>query len=120
MFRRPMLFVLMFGALAAMSLPALAKPNTNASIKATIDITSPTKIGSTTLAPGQYNVTVEANQAKFEQDRKTVAEVPCTLKDLPSKAQETQFLVNDDQITEIQVSGKTQAIEFSANQNSGN
>jgi hypothetical protein len=106
-------FFLVIIALAAMSLPVLAKPNTNLAIKATIDINAAMKVGSTTIAPGHYDLLVEGNQAKFEKDHKTVAEAPCTLKDLSSKAQQTEFQLNHDQLTEIQISGKTQAIEFS-------
>jgi hypothetical protein len=102
-------------ALAVMTLPALAKPNSNATIKATFDILSTMKVGSTTLAPGHYDVVVEGNQAKFERGGKTVAEVPCTLKNQSTKAQHTQLTGDNGQLSEIQVSGKTQAIEFSAN-----
>jgi secreted trypsin-like serine protease len=115
MSRRPSLSFPVIIALAAMSLPALAKSNSKATIKTTVDLTSTTKVGSTTLAPGHYEVVVEGNQAKFERDGKTVAEVHCTLKDLSTKAQQTEATADHDQLTEIQVSGKTQAIEFSAN-----
>lgn len=115
MTRRIFSFILAIAGLAVMTLPVLAKPNSNATIKAAIDISATTKLGSTTLAPGHYNVSIQGSQAKFEHNGKTVAEVPCTLKDLTTKAQETDITVDHDQLTEIHVSGKTQAIEFSAN-----
>ena len=106
--------------LAAMTLPALAKPNSNATVKASFVITAATKVGSTTLAPGNYDVAVEGNQATFVRNGKTVAQVPCTLKTLSTKAQHTELNADHDQLAEIQISGKTQAIEFSATQVSGN
>jgi hypothetical protein len=101
--------------LALMTLPTWAKNNPSAeSIKTTIDLSSTVNFSpSTTLAPGQYQVVAEGNQAKFEQNGKIIAEVPFSWKTLPSKAQHTEVLMNRDRITEIDVSGKTQAIEFS-------
>jgi hypothetical protein len=120
MTRRVFSFFAVVAALAVMTLPALAKANSNATIMATFDVTSATKLGSTTLAPGHYVVEVEGNQAKFRKDGKTVAEVPCTVKELSSKAQQTGFQVDHEQITEIHISGKTQAIEFATTPASGN
>lgn len=96
-------------------MPVWAKPNSNATIMATIDFDSTTKLGSTSLTAGQYDVVAEGNQAKFEREDKIVAVVPCVLKELSSKARHTEFLIDHDQLTEIQVSGKTQAIELSTN-----
>ena len=120
MTRRVSLFFVIIAALAVMTLPALAKSNSNTTLTATFDVTSATKLGSTTLAPGHYVVDVEGTQAKFQKDGKTVAEVPCTVKELSSKAQQTGFRVDNNQMTEIRVSGKTQAIELSTTPVSGN
>lgn len=107
-------------AVAAMSISLWAKNDSNDSISATIKITSPTTVGSAKLAPGEYKVSVEGNQAKFQQGGKVVAEVPCTLKDLSAKASQTSFVIEKDQISEIQVSGRTKAVEFSSGMQTGN
>jgi hypothetical protein len=120
MSRRIFVSFVAIAALALITLPARANSNSNATIKATFDVTATTKVGSTTLEPGQYEVQVEGTQAKFLRGRKTVAEVPCTVKELSSKAQQTGFQVDNGQITEIDISGRTQAIAFSASASSGN
>ena len=43
-----------------------------------------------------------------------VAEVPCTLKDFTGKINETTFVIDNDKLTEIQVSGKPKTIDFSS------
>jgi hypothetical protein len=107
---------LAIAALAVMTLPTMAKDNSSAAMKGTIIVTASTKVGSATLAPGQYDVTVEANQVKFEQHGKVVAEAPCTMKDLTAKSQQTGFQVDNSRITELEIAGKTQAAEFTASQ----
>ncbi len=101
---------------ASVSVWAKAKSDSGDAITATITLTATTTVGGTQLAPGQYKVVVEGNQAKFEQKSKVVAEVPCTLKDISYKPTTTEFVLDHDHISEIQVSGKTKAIEFSTAQ----
>ena len=120
MSRRMFSFFFAIVVLAAMTSPVWAKTDSNATIKATITLYSKLTLGSTSLAPGEYNVTVEGNQAKFEQKGKVVAQVPCTLKTLASKAAQTEFLADQGRMTEIQVSGRTEAVDFPAGQTSGN
>jgi hypothetical protein len=120
MSRRLFSFFFAIVVLTAVTFPVWAKTDSNASIKTTITLYSKVTLGSTSLAPGHYDVTVEGNQAKFEQGGKVVAQVPCTLKTLASKAPQTQFLADQGRMTEIQVSGKTEAIDFPAGQTSGN
>lgn len=107
-------------AIAVMAIPALAKNNSSNSLDATLDLYSTATVNNTKLTPGQYRVIAEGNQAKFEKDGKTVAEVPCTIKTLPSKASSSEFVMDHNQLTEIQVAGKTAAIDFSSSGNSGN
>ena len=66
------------------------------------------------LPPGHYKVIAEGNEAKFEKGGKVVAQVPCTLKTLPQKAQQDEFQVDDHRLVQIDVSGKLQAITFGA------
>jgi hypothetical protein len=107
-------------AFAVVTIPAWSKSSSSNSINVTITLAQKANVNTTTLDPGDYKVVVEGTQAKFEKDGKVIAEVPCTLKTLSTKALQTETAIDHDQLTEIQVSGKTEAIEFSSGQNSGN
>jgi hypothetical protein len=99
-------------ALSAMSVSVWAKNDSGESITASIKLTSTTSVGGTKLEPGDYKVIVDGNKAKFEKGNKSVAEVPCTVKDLAFKVNTTSFVLDHDQLAEIQVAGKSKAIEF--------
>ncbi len=120
MFRRFLPLFIVAAAVAVMTIPVRAKNNSSDSLTATLDLDSTATINKTTLTPGEYRVVAEGNQARFEKDGKTVAEVPCTLKTLPNKASLSEFVMDHDRLTEIQVAGKTEAIEFSTSQSAGN
>jgi hypothetical protein len=116
MFRRslPIFFAIM--ALTAMSVSVWAKNDSGDTITANVKLTATTTVGTTKLEPGTYKVTADGSKAKFQQGNKVVAEVPCTLKDFSGKINETTYVLDHGQLTEIQVSGKTKAIEFSTGQ----
>lgn len=117
MFRRNVHLLFAAVILTAITIPSWAADNGSSSLTAKIKVSSNTNLSNnTTLAPGDYKVTREGNQAKFEKDGNVVAEVPCTVKTLPAKASQTQVRRNGDRLEEIQISGKTEAIEFSSNQ----
>lgn len=101
-------------ALTAMSVSVWAKNDSGDTITANVKLTATTTVGTTKLAPGNYKVIADGSKAKFQLGNKVVAEVPCTLKDFTGKINETSFVIDHDQLTEIQVSGKTKAIEFSS------
>jgi hypothetical protein len=105
---------------SAMSVSVCAKNDSSGAISATITLSTPAKIGNTQLAAGEYKITAEGNQAKIEQGKKVIAQVPCTLKDLSFKPKATGFDLDKGAISEIQVEGKTKAIEFSAAPTTGN
>lgn len=103
-------------ALTAMSVSVWAKNDSGDSITANVKLTTTTNVGTTKLAPGQYKVVADGSKAKFEQGNKVVAEVPCTLKDFTGKVIDTTFVIDHDQLTEIQVAGKSKSIEFASGQ----
>jgi hypothetical protein len=103
-------------AVTAMSVSVWAKNDSTDTITAKVKITAAVNIGTVKLAPGDYKVTADGSKAKFEQGNKVVAEVPCTLKDFSGKINSTSFEVDGNQLTEIQVPGKTKSIEFSSGQ----
>ena len=116
MSRRSLPLFLAIMALTTMSVSVWAKNDSGDTITANVKLTVTTSVGTTKLAPGNYKVIADGSKAKFEQGSKVIAEVPCTLKDFNGKINETTFVVDHDQLTEIQISGKTKAIEFSAGQ----
>ena len=116
MSRRSLPIFLAIMALAAMSVSVWAKDESSDTITATIKLMTTTAIGATKLAPGQYKVTASASKAQFQLGNKVVAEIPCTLKDFSGKITVTTFIMEHDQLTEIQVAGKSKTIEFSSGQ----
>lgn len=103
-------------ALSVMSISVWAKNDASDAISATLRLNTATKIGSTLLPAGEYKVVVDGTQAKFQKGGKVVAEVPCTVKDISFTPQTTSFVISRESISEIQVSGKNKAIEFSSGQ----
>jgi hypothetical protein len=65
-----------------------------------------------TLPAGDYDLMVEGNQAKFQSKGKVVAEVPCTWKALPAKADHDEVLIDKGALTELEFQGNNQAIDF--------
>jgi hypothetical protein len=114
MSRRSLPLILAIIALSAMSVSVWAKNDASDTITTRVTLTTTTTVGNTQLAPGEYKVTADGSKAKFELGGKVVAEVPCTLKDFSGKVNQTTFIVTDNKMTEIQVSGKTKSIDFSA------
>jgi len=120
MSRRVLQFSLAIAVLSVMSIPVLARPSSKESLSATVNILTKVNVGNKMVEPGEYKVVVQDNATKFEKDGKVVAEAPCTLKTLPAKARETIVAIDNNTLTEIQISGKTQAMEFSSGGSSGN
>src|SRR6202167_1137758 len=114
MSRRSLPILLAIMALTASSVSLWAKNDSGDTITTSVKLTSTTTVGTTKLAPGNYKVIADGSKAKFEQGSKVVAEVPCTLKDFSGKVNETTFIIDHDQLTEIQVSGKTKTIDFAS------
>ena len=114
MSRRSLPLFLAIMALTAMSVSVWAKNDSGDTITANLKLTATTMVGTTKLAPGEYKVIADGSKAKFSQGSKVVAEIPCTLKDFAGKINETTFVIDNNKLTEIQVSGKTKAIEFSS------
>lgn len=112
MSRRTLSVFLAILAVAAMSVSVWAKNDAGDSLTVNVKLTAATTIGTTKLAAGEYKVVVEGSKAKFEQGGKVVAEIPCTLKDSTAKVNQTSYIMNNDQLSEIQVAGKNKSIDF--------
>lgn len=113
MSRRSLPFILAIIALAGLSVTAWAKKDDSSdAVTANVKLTTALTVGSTQIAPGEYKVVAEGSKAKFEQGSKVVAEVPCTVKDYSGKLNQTTFITDSNKLTEIQVAGKSKAIDF--------
>src|SRR5260370_13477729 len=77
----------------------------------TVHIGSDATVAGKALTSGDYDLVVDGNQAKFTSKRgKVVAEVPCTWKNLPTKAEHDVVMIDSGALTEVQFHGQTQAI----------
>jgi hypothetical protein len=102
-----------FTALVAtgMALPLWVSAATD-SLHKTVHLGATATVAGKTLQEGDYDLVVSGNQAKFASKGKVVAEVPCTWKTLPAKADHDLVLTSGGVVTEIEFQGKTQAIDF--------
>jgi len=92
----------------ALSFPAWAVP-----AKKTIHITHRFQVGETTLAPGDYTIVVDGNEATFNQGHKVVAKVSCAKKESGIKSPEDAVVYDANAaITEIRFAGQSQVITF--------
>jgi hypothetical protein len=106
---------LALAAFVVMILPAQGWSKPKDSVSTTISVSTTVSVNNKTLEPGEYKVVVEGNTAKFERDGDVVTEAPCTWKTLPNKSQYSDVATDHNRITEIDFSGKTQAIVFPSN-----
>jgi len=97
-------------ALLALALPVWARTDT-----AHLTVTQPTTIGTTQLKSGDYKIEVSPNATQLKvvdtDTGKTVAEVPCHWIQLQKKPNTTEVVTNNNQVTEIDFGGKTQAVK---------
>ncbi|HTW22660.1 MAG TPA: hypothetical protein VMD78_03620 [Candidatus Baltobacteraceae bacterium] len=97
-------------AVLCLALPVWARPEKP--YTAEWDLSQTTTIGNTQIKPGTYTVEARANENTLDvlHDRKVVAQVPCHWIQLPQKASETEVETNNNQIVQVQFSGKTEAV----------
>ena len=78
------------------------------------DPMQPSTIGSTQVKPGHYQLRAEEGQSQLQvvQGGKVIATVPCHWTQLPSKPSDTEIKVTNNQVTEVDFGGRTQAIQF--------
>jgi hypothetical protein len=98
-------------AILGLSLPLWARTN---SVPLEVDHTL--TIGTQQLAPGQYSLKANDgdNQLRIvrSDNGKTVATVPVQWIDLSQKARQSEVLMREDRIVQIDFDGKTKAIEI--------
>src|ERR1700682_3053697 len=94
-------------AALALSFPAWAAP-----VKKSIHIREPRHVGDTTLAPGDYTIVVDGNEATFKQGNKVVAKVSCEVKESGEKYSQDAVIYANAAIIEIRSAGQSQVITF--------
>ena len=94
-----------------LALPVWAKP-----LKKSIELYSPARVGNTVLLAGQYELFVDDKTAiaTFEKSNKVVAEIPYQLIRIAKASTDAMVFDKKGELTEIDFSGKSQAIEFPA------
>ncbi len=93
----------------ALALPMWAKP-----LKKSIELYSLARVGNTALPAGQYELIVDNKLAiaTFEKHNKVVAEIPYQLTRIAKASTDAMVFDKKGELTEIDFSGKSQAIEF--------
>jgi len=86
-------------------------------LKKSIELYSPARVGNTALLAGQYELIVDDKVAiaTFEKNNKIVAEIPYQLIRIAKAPMDAMVFDKKGELTEIDFSGKSQAIEFTAN-----
>jgi|SRR5579862_1726466 hypothetical protein len=97
-------------AVLLLALPVWARPEK--SYSAQWDLSQATAIGNVQLKPGTYTVQAYTTQNTLDvvRDKKVVAQLPCHWIQLPQKASETEVETNNNQIVQVEFSGKTEAV----------
>jgi len=98
---------LILAAALAISITAWAAP-----ARKTVHIQHRLQVGDTTLAPGDYTIVVDGNEATFNQGRKVVAKVSCAVKENSEKSASDAVIYADTAITELRFAGQSQVITF--------
>jgi len=85
-------------------------------LKKSIEFYSPARVGNTALLAGQYELVVDDRTAiaTFEKNNKVVAEIPYQLIRIAKASTDALVFDKKGELTEIDFSGKSQAIEFTA------
>jgi hypothetical protein len=101
--------------LTALSLVAfLALPVWAHTDSAQLTVINPTTIAGKQLKPGTYKLEVQPDQKELKvvntESYKTVAEVPCHWVNLKNAPNNTEVMLRKNKITEVDFSGKMQAI----------
>jgi len=104
--------------LCAITLLTLAVPVWARTHSTTAYSDGTTTIAGTQLKAGDYELKVEDNgtELRVTQDGKLVAHVPVQWIQLPNKAKNTEVMIDNNQIIEVQFGGETQAVQIRSNQ----
>jgi hypothetical protein len=81
-----------------------------------------TTVGNTQIKAGTYTVVAHPDQNTLDivSGGKVIAQTPCHWIQLPQKATETEVETSNNQITQVEFAGKTEAISVGSSTASGN
>jgi len=101
-------------AIMALAIPMWARPSETRTDRTTWNPDHETKIGTMEFAPGNYELAAResGNQVDVVKDGKVVAQVPCQWIALPKKAINTEVLMNNDQVVQLEFAGRPEAVQF--------
>lgn len=107
--------------LGAAALIALAFPVWARTDSTPLHSDGTTVIGQTQLKEGDYDLRVKDNASQLDvtKDGKVVAQVPVTWIQLQKKADNTQVVLNNNRVVEVDFGGKTQAVKVQATNQAG-
>lgn len=76
-------------------------------------VSHPVMLAGTQVQPGDYELKTEEGQTQLQVERngKVIVEVTCKWIQLPAKAASDQVLVSDGHVTQIDFSGRTEALQ---------
>jgi hypothetical protein len=79
-----------------------------------LTLSQPATIGSTTLKPGQYRIVADlkTDQVRVERNGKLIGTFTGTPVTLNSKSEQTAIVFDGQRISEIQFTGKTEALKL--------
>ena len=110
--RTSLLCGLAFAALPLL-VSARPKPDNFRPEKKTIQISDPSTVDGTTLAPGRYEVVIEGHKVTFEHNGETVATAPCDWKTGKYKSPYDSVTYSDNHaVQELQFEGTDQTLEI--------
>ncbi len=93
-------------AVAALAVPVMAKP-----ISKTLNISRPTKVGSSTLQVGEYRLLIDGTKVTVQKDGKVVAEAQGRLEQRDAKAHYNSVLLGPDgQVQEVRFAGDNRVL----------
>jgi hypothetical protein len=99
--------------LSGLALLVLALPVWAHTYSVPVTLDDAVTISGKQLGPGQYQLQVKdgENQLRVVHEDKTVAEVPCEWIQLPKKSNQSDVILREKQIVQVDFEGKTMAIE---------
>lgn len=101
-------------AVVLLAVPIWARPSSGRMDTAQWDPGQQSKIANMDFGPGSYELRVRemSNQVDVMRDGKVVAQVPCHWVELPKKSNSTEVMETNNQVTQVQFAGRTEAVQF--------
>jgi hypothetical protein len=98
-------------AILLFTVPSWARSRTDT---AQWEILQAAEIGNTQLKPGNYQLKAQESQKVVDvlSDGKVIAHVPCHWVQLPKKAENTEVIMQKQQVVQVQFEGRNEAAQL--------